>query len=234
MQPETVGGGTSEAAEAGALDGKTVALDPGHNGKNAQSPSEINRLVPDGRGGKKACNTTGTATADDFPEHAFNFNVAVAMRERLQELGAEVVMSRDDDDSVGPCVDYRGAFAKDAGADILLSIHANGSNDQRISGFGVITAPGRHSDASQDLAHALAAGLEDGDFAANAAGYGADGLSERTDLAGLNNAQVPAALVECGEMRNPDEAAVMESPEGQERYAEALVAGIVAYFEQAD
>ncbi|HWN26935.1 MAG TPA: N-acetylmuramoyl-L-alanine amidase, partial [Actinomycetospora sp.] len=41
-----------------------VVLDPGHNGGNAAAADEIAREVPDGRGGTKPCNTTGTETAD--------------------------------------------------------------------------------------------------------------------------------------------------------------------------
>src|SRR5690242_3600524 len=57
------------------LKNQVVVLDPGHNGGNAANPLEINRLVPDGRGGRKPCNTTGTATDSGYPEHAFNFDV---------------------------------------------------------------------------------------------------------------------------------------------------------------
>ncbi|MGH3920544.1 MAG: hypothetical protein ACRDSG_16145, partial [Pseudonocardiaceae bacterium] len=55
--------------------GITVVLDPGHNGANASHPAEINRPVPNGRGGTKPCNTTGTATNRGYPEHAFTWDV---------------------------------------------------------------------------------------------------------------------------------------------------------------
>src|SRR5699024_3998368 len=58
----------SETAAASDVDleGKTIAIDPGHNGGNASHPDEISRQVPDGRGGTKACNTTGTSTNSDY------------------------------------------------------------------------------------------------------------------------------------------------------------------------
>ena len=44
-----------------ALTGKTIVLDPGHNGGNARAPAMINRLVPIGKARqRKACDTTGT------------------------------------------------------------------------------------------------------------------------------------------------------------------------------
>jgi N-acetylmuramoyl-L-alanine amidase len=58
---------------------------------------------------------------------------------------------------------------------------------------------------------------------------GSDGLFGRADLAGLNLAQYPAILVELGNMKNADEAAAMESPDGRARYATAVTQGIVAY-----
>ena len=58
---------------------------------------------------------------------------------------------------------------------------------------------------------------------------GTQGLYGRADLAGLNLAKYPAALVELGNMRNPAEAAVMKTVDGRQRYAAAVVDGIVAY-----
>jgi ABC-type sugar transport system substrate-binding protein len=50
----------------------------------------------------KQCNTTGAATNDGYPEHAFNWDVALRIRDALNQMGARTQMSRDDDDSVGP------------------------------------------------------------------------------------------------------------------------------------
>jgi N-acetylmuramoyl-L-alanine amidase len=61
---------------------------------------------------------------------------------------------------------------------------------------------------------------------------GSDGLYGRADLAGLNLAQYPAILVELGNMKNGDEAAQMESPDGRAKYAAVVTQGIVAYLSQ--
>jgi N-acetylmuramoyl-L-alanine amidase len=58
---------------------------------------------------------------------------------------------------------------------------------------------------------------------------GSDGLYGRDDLAGLNLAQYPAVLVELGNMKNADEAARIESADGQAKYAAAVTQGIVAF-----
>jgi N-acetylmuramoyl-L-alanine amidase len=58
---------------------------------------------------------------------------------------------------------------------------------------------------------------------------GADGLYGRADLAGLNLAEYPAVLVELGNMRNAEDAALLESPDGRARYAAAVTGGIVTF-----
>lgn len=221
---------TPTTEPAADLSGRTVAIDPGHNGGNASHPSEIASPVPDGRGGTKPCNTTGTATNTDYPETDFNWAVAQQLEHELEEAGAKVVMSRDDNDGVGPCVDERGTFADDA--DLMVSIHANGSESATTKGFHVIVAKPGSSDASEDDSNRLADSMSEamaGPFTPNSA-YGKDAISRRPDLAGLNNASVPAVIVECGEMRNPDEAKIMESKSGHKKYADALLEGIVDWY----
>jgi N-acetylmuramoyl-L-alanine amidase len=231
------GKGTRSAGAASASDrsdvdlkGKTIAIDPGHNGGNASHPSEINRQVPDGRGGTKACNTTGTSTNSDYSEADFTWAVGKKLRKSLEDAGAKVVLSRKDNKGVGPCVDERGTFADDA--DLLVSIHANGTESSSAKGFHIIVAdPGedeKTEKASSKLAKSMGHSMSE-DFTPNKA-YGKDAISRRPDLAGLNNASVPAVIVECGEMRNPDEAKLMESKSGRTKYANALFQGIVDWF----
>ncbi len=108
VEPPTTMNRTAASAVS-ALVGTTVVLDPGHNGANAAHPAEINRPVPDGRGGTKACNTTGTATDSGYPEHAFAWDVALRVREALTAQGVRVLLTRPDDAGVGPCVNDRAA-----------------------------------------------------------------------------------------------------------------------------
>lgn len=223
--PETASSGTTPPSAAD-LAGRTIAIDPGHNGGNAQNPEAIARQVPDGRGGTKACNTTGTATDGGYTESEFAWSVARLLADDLEASGATVIMSRDGNDGVGPCVDERGAFAE--AADALVSIHANGSDSTRAKGFHLIVADPGSSPSLEERSYALAASVSRSlaeSFTPNPA-YGEDAVSPRPDLAGLNTAPVPAIIVECGEMRNPDDAAAMESADGRQRYAEAIANGV--------
>lgn len=212
------------------LSGRRIAIDPGHNGGNASHASKISRPVPDGRGGTKPCNTTGTSTADDYPETDFTWGVSKVLKKDLEEAGATVILSRKDNKGVGPCVDERGKFADDA--DVMVSIHANGTESTSAKGFHVIVAePGSDKDTEKDsnrLAKSMSGAMGDR-FTPNKA-YGKNAISRRPDLAGLNNASVPAVIVECGEMRNPTEAKLMKSKSGQKKYASALMQGIVDWY----
>lgn len=207
------------------LAGVHVALDPGHQLGNRGFPEEIGRLV-DAGGLTKACNTTGTATADGWPEATLTWLVVRRAQRRLTELGAEVSLTRssNSDEAWGPCIDVRGRFPGRVGADLLVSVHADG-NAAGESGFHVIVAPDRPE--AGRLARALRSALADAGIRRSSYVEGA--LSVRADLGTLNLATVPAAMVELGNMRNGEDAALMRSTDGQEAYARAVVRGIRAY-----
>jgi N-acetylmuramoyl-L-alanine amidase len=208
-----------------------VVLDPGHNGANASHPAEINRPVPNGRGGTKACNTTGTSTDGGYPEHAFTWDVALRVRDALTARGVQVMLTRPDNTGVGPCVNDRAAIANRAVADAMVSLHADGAARSGRGFHVAYSDPPVHASQgtpSRTLAEALAGALREGGFAA--ANYiGSGGLDPRSDLAGLNLAEIPAALVECANMRNPEEAVLVSTPEGRARYAVAIADGIMAW-----
>jgi len=58
---------------------------------------------------------------------------------------------------------------------------------------------------------------------------GRNGLDSRPDLAGLNINAVPAVYVECGNMRNATDAALMSDPAGRAAVADRLATGVLAY-----
>src|SRR3954451_7348687 len=208
-----------------------VVLDPGHNGGNAAHPAEINAPVPDGGGGTKPCNTTGTATNAGYPEHAFTWDVALRMRDKLTAAGVQVVLTRQDDAGVGPCVDIRGQLAGQVGAAAFVGIHGDGAAAGG-RGFHVITsslAPAGPDVAARSSTPATA--VRDAMTAVEpVSNYtGSNGLNPRRDLAGLNLNQVPAIYVECGNMRNAADAALMSGADGRDAIAAQLTAGVLAF-----
>jgi N-acetylmuramoyl-L-alanine amidase len=211
---------------------KVVVLDAGHNGENGSHPAEINRLVPAGRGQTKPCNTTGTSTDAGYTEHEFTFDVAQRVGQALSAKGFKVVYTRPDDHGVGPCVDKRAEIGNAANADAVVSIHADGSNSAGAHGFHVAySSPplnAAQGEPSTKLAKTLRDTLRANGF--STANYiGADGLAPRDDLAGLNLSTRPAALVECGNMRDAAEAALMTTADGRQRYAAAIASAIETY-----
>ena len=222
---------TSTASAAG-LEGVTIVLDPGHNGMNWAHPEEINELVDIGTG-TKACNTTGTSTDDGYAEAEFNWEVALLARSRLEALGATVLLTRPDNDGWGPCITERAATGNRAGADAVISIHADGGPSGG-RGFHVIhpaVVAGLTDDIaveSLSLARALhsayqATGMPVADYIANG------GFSERDDLGGLNLSDVPVVFLEAGNMRNETDAALLADPEFQERIADAIVTALLDF-----
>jgi N-acetylmuramoyl-L-alanine amidase len=208
-----------------------VVLDPGHNGGNAAHPDVVNAPVPDGAGGTKPCNTTGTETNAGYPEHAFTWDVALRMRDRLAAAGVTVVLTRQDDAGVGPCVDVRGQLAGRSGAVAFVGIHGDGAAAGG-RGFHVITsslAPAGADVAARSTA--LATAVRDAMTAVEPVSTytGRSGLDPRADLAGLNLNAVPAIYVECGNMRNATDAALMSNTGGRDKIAAQLTAGVLAF-----
>jgi N-acetylmuramoyl-L-alanine amidase len=218
----------SALAAPANIAGMIVFLDPGHNGANDAS---ITRQVPNGRGGTKDCQASGTSTDDGFPEHTFTWQTVLRIRAQLNQLGVRSAMSRGNDDALGPCVDERAEMANNLRPNAVVSIHADGG-PATGRGFHVnysapplnLTQAGTSVKFAQTMRDQLAAS---GIPAANY--IGTNGLYGRADLAGLNLAQYPSVLVELGNMKNPADSALMTTPEGQQKYADAVVKGVVAF-----
>ena len=221
---------SSARVPAEALSGRTITIDPGHNGGNFTHPQEIARPVNDGNG-EKECDTTGTAAPDGYREADFNWSVALALRALLMRAGARVVMTRHSNTGVGPCITERAAIGNRAHSDAAISIHADGGPPNG-SGFAILVPapiPSRADEAiilpSRRLALALRSSLERAGL--HPSTYdGVDGIAPRTDLGGLNLSRVPKVFVEVANMQNAADEAPMERPAFREAVARALLAGL--------
>ncbi len=223
---------TSPPPPVGVLAGKVVAIDPGHNGGNVGEPTAINKLIWNGRE-SETCDTTGTETDSGYSEAEFNFSVAQALTEVLQGEGAKVVLTRTTNTGVGPCVTERAAIGNEAHADAALSIHADGGPPSG-RGFAVLVpvADGPNNEIvapsavlGQDLRAAFLAGTGE-----PVSSYdGVNGIQPRDDLGGTNLSTVPKVFIECANMRNATDAALLTSPAWQKRIADALAQGITEF-----
>ena len=214
------------------LTGKIIGIDPGHDGGNFNDPAFINRLIWNGVA-YETCDTTGTETAGGYTEAQFNFNVASDLRADLTRDGATVVMTRHSNHGVGPCVTRRAQIINLAHADVAIDIHADGGPSWG-RGFTVlepvadgpndkVIAASARFGADVKAAFLKYTSMPVSDY------YGQSGIISRDDLAGLNLTTVPKVLVECGNMPNATDAALLTAPAFQRKLAGALTAAIIEY-----
>ncbi len=177
------------------LRGRVIALDAGHPPLGATGP-------------------TGTYEADVV--------LAVARKARtlLQDEGARVVMVRSDDRPLGLVA--RVQRAEQAGAEVLVSIHANalpdGVNPFVNNGTSVYYFHPRSAPLAREVTRALVRQLGARDL-----GMG------RGDLALVRATWMPAILTEGLFMMVPEQEAVLGSDAGQWRYARGIMRGIEAF-----
>lgn len=181
---------------ARTLKGKTVVVDPGHS-------ADPGSIGPTG-----------------FTEAEANLGIALELRRLLVAHGAKVVMTRDDMSNV-PLADRPG-LAKNAGADLFVSIHNNslpdGVNPFSNNGTSVIY----YHPWSVDLAKSILGEL------LKATGLPDHGLYWG-NLAVNRPTQYPAVLVECDFMILPDREARLRTKAYQAKLAAAIAAGIESY-----
>jgi N-acetylmuramoyl-L-alanine amidase len=214
------------------LAGKIVGIDPGHNGRNYTDPDYIDHLIWNGRE-EEACDTTGTETAGGYTEAQFNFNVAEYLAGDLRAEGAKVVLTRTTNNGVGPCVTQRSEIINRAHANVAIDIHADGGPaDGR--GFAILepVADGpndRVIGASKAFGRVVLERYHDLSGMPVSNYDGTDGISYRDNLAGLNLTTVPKVLIECGNMRNSTDAALLVRTSFQRLAAHALAEAISSY-----
>lgn len=249
-------GGTSGAQQAGESGAKRTAV----RGRTAAArPAVV--AIDAGHGGQDpgAIGSRGTQEKE----------VTLAIARRLSALvgkepGMRSVMIRDDDTFVH--LQERIRMAREAEADLFISIHADAFTNQSARGSSVFTLSerGATSEAAKWLAERensadLLGGVElkaGDDVLANvllnmaqnatlehsgeAAGAVLRNLSRLGDThkaqvqkAGfvvLKSPDIPSMLIETAFISNPEEEARLVSPTHQQRLAEAIMAGIKAYF----
>jgi len=214
------------------LAGKIVGIDPGHNGRNFADPAYIDAQIWNGRESED-CDTTGTETDGGYTEALFNFQVATFLRADLVHDGASVVMTRASNDGVGPCVTSRAQIINGGHANVAVDIHADGGPPSG-RGFAILepVADGPNDaviTSSEQFGADIRQALLSGTAMPVSTYDGDQGITHRDDLAGLNLATEPKVLIECGNMRNATDAALLTSTAFQGQVARALEAAIIRF-----
>ena len=204
-----------------------VMLDPGHGG-----------------------NDPGAATADKaLLEKDTTLDLALRVKSILQSRGISAALTRDADTTLSPA--DRSLLATHNNAGLFVSIHLNHAANANAGGVETFILPAAgHPATSASERPAWVEPTED-EIKSEAwrPGNAFDPLNARLSFAlqhhlvehsadrglkrarylVLSNAPCPAALVECGFLSNPGEAALLQTSEHREKTAKAIADAITVY-----
>lgn len=192
---------------------KTIVIDPGHGGFDP---------------GKKGL--TGSH------EKEINLQIALKLRDYLEKSGAVVIMTRTEDVDLDGMegkshknkdMRQRKDIVNNSEADAVISIHQNAFTQPKVRGAQVFY----HS--ASDKGKILA------DCVQNSIKKYADPNNTRkikntTDYYVLRATNKPAIIVECGFLTNPEEEALLNSPEYQDKMAWSIYLGTIEYFQKIE
>ncbi|MBP2628859.1 MAG: cwlD 3 [Firmicutes bacterium] len=191
------------------LSGKIIVVDAGHGGidPGANRPGVLEKNI--------------------------NLAIALDLKNVLNEYGAKVVLSRQGDVELSTECDnekVRGRYhrdltarvemAEESDADLFISVHANAVSNVKRQGAEVFYYA--KSDASKALSDSIQAEL--GKVAKAAP------TPNTADFFVLRRNKIPAALIEVGYITNIEELSLLQSPEYQQKLAEAIAKGIYNYY----
>ncbi|WP_018753959.1 N-acetylmuramoyl-L-alanine amidase CwlD [Paenibacillus sanguinis] len=193
------------------LAGKVIVLDAGHGG-------------PDG----------GASSREGLIEKDINLAVSLYLRDYLQQAGAIVVMTREEDkDLAAPNTQgyskrktedlkTRVRFVEEQQANLLVSIHMNSIPSPRWRGAQTFYYP-NHADnpvLALMIQEELTRNLENTDRVAKPA-------DKKVYL--LETVKIPSVLVEVGFLSNPEEARQLGNEAYQRKVAASIYQGILRY-----
>lgn len=203
-------------------------------GNNTDSLSVYNQLkdelvimVDAGHGGKDP----GKVSLNGELEKDINLEIALKLQKILESQDAVVIMTRTEDkglyeesDSNKKRTDMRKRveMAKDKNVDILVSIHMNSYTSQNVCGaqvfyYGTSTEGRMLGEYVQKEVSEVSTLNSKRKAKANDSYYM------------LRNVSMPAIIVECGFLSNPEETALLKNEEYQEKMAWAIQMGIMKY-----
>jgi N-acetylmuramoyl-L-alanine amidase len=221
-------------------------------------PPPYKVAIEAGHGGPSWWGGSGhDANGNQLIEKDLALDVALRLDALLREAGYETLLIRDGDYTLTPfdAADYRGSLVREtqarvdaanrAHADILISLHFNGSSIASLRGTETYYNPDRaFASESYNLAffvqRSLVAALtEPGHDAAgrgvrNDAEVGGDPENAHSFLLGTNGGfrplQMPGVISEALYLSNPDDAARAADEATRQRLAEAYRDAVNAYF----
>lgn len=209
--------------------GWKVAIDPGHQGSwvdmSAQEPS-----AP-GSSETKAKATTGTTGKfSGLNEYELNLQVSLLLRDELEDRGYEVVMTREDHDTAISNKE-RAELAAAEGADILVRIHANGSEDTSVNGALAMVPSQSNPYVGYMYDECYELGEDILKAYCESTGIADDGVQYYDNMSGINWSTIPVTILEMGFMSNQNDDLLMADENFQPVMAKGIANGIDDYFE---
>lgn len=183
------------------LRGAVVFIDAGHGGQD-----------------------TGGVSQGGVMEKTLTLAIAKRLRVELEQRGAVVSMTRDGDTYLD--TSRRPQFANAKHADYFISVHCDSGP---ISKAGSVVFYHGQEPRGRRLAASVDHGMHQ--TTDTPSGIVSDLTRFRSGFAVLRGATMPAVLVECGSMTDPNDLARLQDTEGQQRIAEGIAAGFSAFQE---
>ncbi|BBF42374.1 N-acetylmuramoyl-L-alanine amidase [Lachnospiraceae bacterium KM106-2] len=208
------------------FEGKVIVINPGHQ-KNPDN--ELEAIAP-GSNRKKAKVSIGTrGRISQVPEYAINLLVAKKLKALLVKQGYRVILTRESNE-VDISNKERTLLANQNHADLLLHIHCNGSNNEKLTG-SLAMCPTADSpycskiyEPSKKLCELILAQLDQTLQVKN------NGVLETDFMTGINYSKVPVCFLELGYLTNQKEEQKLIDSSYQDELANGIAKGIKSYF----
>ncbi|HOD93692.1 MAG TPA: N-acetylmuramoyl-L-alanine amidase [Clostridia bacterium] len=162
------------------------------------------------------------AVSGSVYESKINLSVAKKVEKILCDKGIKVFMTRNTDEYVG--LYERAHIANKIQASLFISIHSNAFANSNLKGIMTLVYPSSdqsNNSSGKTLGMKIHKNLISKTDAIDR------GIIDRPNLVVLNSTKMPAALVECGFMTNPDELYLLQTDEYQNILAQGIAQGII-------
>lgn len=181
-----------------------VVIDPGHGGSDVGS--------------------VGRANGAEIYEKDINLAIALKANALLQAAGAKTYMTRTGDETVD--LYARPEIANQMNAALFMSVHNNAFTSSAAHGTTVLYYPdgepaGEKSMTSQRFAEILQEELVD------ALGRYDRGITDGAEMVVIRKTLAPSVITEIAFMTNPEELALLQSEDFQNRAAQALCKAVI-------